>query len=332
MVVSDVVFHANKLRQVMGGDWFPVSVTQHAHPFRIPYGVSFYALLVPLARIGVDPVALVRVGAALFAIASTLLVFPLLARRDPRRAALTVTLLSLLPITVDVFSYGNLSNIFGQAMTVAFFCWWAGPAVGGGAVGALLLALGGLAHLSSLIVLAVLVPALLLLGDPARRRDRVRWIAVAVGFALAGLYYAHFAREVLEQLPRLKEGGGTGKVAVGPLAVLWDQLRWANVRWGLPAILLAVVGFPRRPEDAVERDLRAFWAAGAVLCVAALVSPLEVRYVYALTLPLAAAAAMAATRAWSRGGAWRVGVLVLLIWQLILCGLGLMEALWSAYR
>ena len=47
MVVSDVVFHANKLARVAGGDFFPTSVTQHAPPFRFPYGVSFYALLAP---------------------------------------------------------------------------------------------------------------------------------------------------------------------------------------------------------------------------------------------------------------------------------------------
>src|SRR5205085_5422218 len=103
MVVSDVVFHANKLRQVAGGDWFPVSVTQHAHPFTIPYGVSFYALLVPLARAGADPVLLVRAGAALAAVASTLLVFPLLLRRrDAAQAAVAVLVLDLLPVTVDV--------------------------------------------------------------------------------------------------------------------------------------------------------------------------------------------------------------------------------------
>jgi hypothetical protein len=64
MVVSDAVFHANNLGRVAGGDYFLTSVTQHARPFRFPYGVSFYALLVPVLRAGVDAVALVRWGAA----------------------------------------------------------------------------------------------------------------------------------------------------------------------------------------------------------------------------------------------------------------------------
>src|SRR5437667_9848 len=40
MVVSDAVFHANNLARVAHGDLFLTSVTQHARPFRFPYGVS----------------------------------------------------------------------------------------------------------------------------------------------------------------------------------------------------------------------------------------------------------------------------------------------------
>src|SRR5262245_18380726 len=63
MVASDVVFHAHMLRDVAAGEWFPTSVTQHARPFKIPYGSAFYALLVPWARAGFDLVFLVRAGA-----------------------------------------------------------------------------------------------------------------------------------------------------------------------------------------------------------------------------------------------------------------------------
>ena len=44
MVVSDV--GSRQRRGRAAGDRF-VSVTQHAHPFRIPYGASFYAALAP---------------------------------------------------------------------------------------------------------------------------------------------------------------------------------------------------------------------------------------------------------------------------------------------
>src|SRR5260221_9515740 len=127
MVVSDVVFHANKLAAVSAGELFPVSVTQHARPFRFPYGVSFYAVLAPLARAGLDAVELVRVGAAAARLAATAAVFLLaLSAIRPRAAALAAVLLQVLPGAFDVaYSYGNLSNAFGQSATVLFFCWWA---------------------------------------------------------------------------------------------------------------------------------------------------------------------------------------------------------------
>ena len=332
MVVSDVVFHANKLRQVAGGDLFPVSVTQHAVPFRIPYGVSFYALLAPLLRLGLDPVALVRGGAALAGALSTLLLLPLLLGEGPRRAALACLLVSTLPVTIDVFSYGNLSNVFGQALTVAFFAWWAGGARGGAPVGAALLATAGLAHLSSLVVLVVLAPALLLLGDPAHRADRARRLALALGCALTLLYYAHFWRDVAAQLPRLAEGGGSGKAPRGLGALLVDQLLWARLRWGLPAILLAAAGLWRRPETAVARDLLAFWAAGGLLFLAALVSPVEVRYLYALGVPLAVAAAAGASRLVRLGLGGHLAAAPLLAWQGVVGVRAVLEALLERYR
>jgi hypothetical protein len=128
MVVSDAVFHANKLGAVARGDFFPLSVTQHAQPFRFPYGVSFYAVLAPLWHTGMDPVALVRFGAAVFGLVASVALFLLMAPSAPRLAGAAVMALQLLPATFDTaFSYGNLSNAFGQAATVVFFAWWAGP-------------------------------------------------------------------------------------------------------------------------------------------------------------------------------------------------------------
>src|SRR5437870_5341950 len=97
MVVSDEVFHANNLARVAGGEWFITSLTQHARPFRFPYGVSFYALLVPPLRAGIDAAALVRAGAAASGLAASLGLFALLAPAGAARAGLAVILLQLLP-------------------------------------------------------------------------------------------------------------------------------------------------------------------------------------------------------------------------------------------
>lgn len=330
MVVSDAVFHANKLAAVARGDLFPLSVTQHARPFRFPYGVSFYALLAPALRAGFDGVTLVRVGAALSGLLASAALFALL-RARPARAALAVAVLQLLPITFDVYSYGNLSNVCAQSATVGFFAWWAGRGTGGWLAGALLLALGGLAHLSGLVVLVVLAGALVLAHGRFGPADRPRLLALAAGLGLCALYYVHFVPLILEQVPRLGEGAGAHSDQ-GAWAALRGQGAWALARWGLPVAALAALGFPRLRDGQLSRDLLAFWAGGLVLLAAAVASPLEVRYLYALTLPLSVAAADGALRL-ARGG--RLGLALaagLLAWQVVIAWGVVAEAVLTRYR
>jgi hypothetical protein len=326
LVVSDVVFHANKLAQVAGGDLYPVSRTQHAHPFTIPYGVSFYALLAPLFRAGFDAIALVRFGAALSGIAASLALFAFLARADIARAGPSTLLLTLMPGVFAIYSYGNLSNVFAQAVTVFFFLWWAGVAPLGWPLGAALLAVGCLAHLSGLVVLGVLALALLLARG--RTIDRGRAVALAVGLATAALYYAHFWRLVLDDMARLGEGGGGGH---GMLAAILEQATNALVLWGAPGMALALLG-ARATVGSADRDLGAFWAAGLLLAGVAIVSPLDVRYLYALTLPLAVAAGGGYLALARRGLAGQAGALLFLLAQAGLLGREVVDALLHRYR
>jgi hypothetical protein len=333
MVVSDAVFHANNLARVAGGDYFITSVTQHARPFRFPYGVSFYAVLVPLARAGVDAVALVRVGAAVSAVAASAALFLLLLfRATAARAGLAVVLLQLLPVTLDVHSHGNLSNVFGQAATTGFFAWWAGATPGGWPLGALLLAVGSVGHFGGLVVLAVLAAALVLIAR--RAAGRTRLVALLAGLLLAAAYYASFAPMVAEQVPRLLEGGGQGRGASrGAWSALRLQLLAPLTQWGLPALVLAWFGRPRRGSDPpLGRDLVAYWLAGAVLAVLAVVSPLEVRYLYALSVPLAVAAGSGAALLWGRGGPGRGAAALLLLAQGALAAANALDALLRRYR
>ena len=336
MVVSDAVFHANKLAAVAGGDLFPTSVTQHARPFRFPYGVSFYALLAPLARAGVDGVALVRIGTALAGLAATVAVFLLaLACSGPRAAVLSALILQALPGAFDIaYSYGNFSNAFGQAATVLLFCWWAGRARGGPLVGGALLALAALAHFSSFVFVGTLAVALALVEWRAGDRDGKRLWAAGLGLLAAGLYYAHFAPMVWEQLPRLFEGGGQGR---GASRSAWDaarlQVLGALGQWGLPAIVLAWVGRPRWTRGGhCERDLAAYWVAGLALAVPAVVSPLEVRYLYGLTAALALSAGRGMARLDAAGGARRLAAWALGIAQAALGARAIVEAVVLRYR
>jgi hypothetical protein len=330
MVVSDAVFHANTLGAVARGNLFPVSETQHHPPFKFPYGVSFYALLAPAYRAGLDGVGLVRFGAATSGVVGSAGLFLLLETVSLPLATLAVVLLQLLPGTFDIYSYGNLSNVFGQATTLLFLAWWLRP-VGGGLVGGLLLAITGLAHLSSLIVGGTLALCLLLLWR-GRPLGRARLAALVLAAVIVVGYYARFVPLVIEQLPRLREGGGAGSVRMGLAAVLWRQVQNAVGQWGLPALLLALAGVPRPSRSDAERLLAALWLSGALLLAVAVVSPLEVRFIYALTAGVACAAASGTRQLASRGIAGRLAAVVLLAAQAWVAGSTIAEAVVSRYR
>lgn len=334
MIVSDEVFHVNNLLRVAGGDWFITSRTQHAQPFRFPYGVSFYGLLLPWLRLEVDAGTLVRGGAGIAGLTASLGLFALLAPTGAARAGLAVILLQLVPGNFDPYSFGNLSNVFGQAMTTLFFCWWAGGTPGGWPAGGALLALGCTGHFSSLVVLAVLAAALL----AARGRagpGRARVLAIACGLGLSALYYSRFIPLMAEQLPRLLEGGGQGHGASrGPLDVLRLQVLGILGQWGLPAIVLAAIGRPR-PRTAgteLDRDLAAYWAAGAALALPPILTPIDVRYLYALTVPLAAAAGAGLVRLRDRGATGAAAATLLFALQAAWGVWGLVEAVVMRYR
>ena len=337
MVVSDAVFQAHMLEQVARGDLFPTSKTQHAVPFRIPYGVSLFAVLAPLQRLGLDAVALVRWGAGIAGFFAALALFIMLAPRSPRLAAGTVIGLQMLPGTFLPYSQGNLPNVFGQALTTIFFAWWAGSAPGGWAVGAMLFALAGLGHLSAAIVLAVFA---LFLAAIARVDARAaRWrraAALAVGAGAVALYYAAFTRLIASQVPRLIEGAGQG--GGQPLTtVLVQQLKGVGngVGWewlGAPVLLLAVIGWWWLENDRLARAVKAFVLAGAALMLVALVSPVEVRYLYALTTPIAILAAVGAERLWSLGLAARLSLIILAGLQAVLAVTSLIDRLLFHYR
>jgi hypothetical protein len=149
---------------------------------------------------------------------------------------------------------------------------------------------------------------------------------------LTAAYYASFLPMIAQQLPRLLEGGGQGRGASqGTLAALRLQLLAPLTQWGLPALVLAWFGRPRR-DDPLGRYLVAYWAAGALLAVLAVVSPLEVRYLYALSVPLAVAAGAGAVALWARGAGGRVAAALLVLAQAALAAANALDALLRRYR
>lgn len=327
MVGFDAEFHAHKLGEVAAGNLFPISLTQHAAPFRFPYGVSFQALLAPLAWTGLAPRALVEGGAVASGLLLSALLFALVARRSPALAAPAVIALQIVPWSVEVFSNANYSNAFGQAATFAFLAWWAAATPGGALVGAALLALAGLGHLSSFFVALALCAALGLVARRELLSDRTRRLALLLGLGLALLYYGHFLGLALEQLPRLGQGAG-GQGTANPVAALLRQAGAMLTGWGWPAMLLAVLGRP----SAEEREWRAVWLAGAGLALLATLSPIEVRYVYALAPAVAVAMAAGFRRLWQAGDISRALALGLVLAQAGLALQRVAQALLSDWR
>jgi hypothetical protein len=338
MVVSDAVFQSHVLKVVADGYFFPISRTQHAPPFQIPYGVSFFALLAPLTRLGLERVLLVRWGSALAGGIATLAVFPLLLRRSARLAGLAVILLNLLPGTFLIYSQGNLANVFGQALTLGFLIWWGGRARGGPLVGGLLFALSALGHLSSFIVLLIWAAVLLVLRTHDADALRRRRLALLLGAMVSGLYYSRFLPLIVAQLPRVLQGSGKA-------GSFWDpwllQLEGIGLGiWGAPAVLLAWIGRPRwvgagaAPDPSrasLDRTLISLWIAGGILLLLATLSPVEVRYLYALAPVVAIGAASGTEQLLARRAGW-IAATALLGVQLLLAGRTIVDRLLWHYR
>jgi hypothetical protein len=282
--------------------------------------VAFYVPLVPFVWAGVDREILVRYGACLASLLASAALFRLLAPSGARRAGIAVVLLQLLPVTVDLYTYGTFSNVFAQAFAFLFLCWWAQGAPGGWPRGALLLGVAGLAHLGVFIFLLLLAPALVWREGGHRGLERSRVLALAVGLGAAILYYASFYELLLGQLPRLLASGPSSSGAAAFLDRLLSPFPTVRAEWGWPAVLLGLVGL-RSSLDAAPA-FRALFGAGLLALILALVSPLEVRYLYALTPALAAAAAHGTLRLLrTRAGTVLVAILVVAQCSIALPGL-----------
>ncbi len=282
VIQSDVQLHGNKLGEVAKGNLFPTSRTDHQPPFEIPYGFSFYGLLAPWASSGTSNVAVVREGAAFFSALSVLALALVLGRSSAVLAAASVLLWTFAPVNLRTMVFGNLSNVFAQAIFVLFL---AGavvlrPGLVRAGLLTLLVAVSATAHLSSFIVLLTLLLMALAL---ARSRSSPAFKPLLAGVLLASCYFATFLPLILAQVPRLlgERGGSAG---------IFDP-------WRLPNLVILGAGWPLLALVALSvvsgrvRTVLPLAAGLAVtaltLALAALVSPVEVRYMLAV-LPLLA--------------------------------------------
>jgi hypothetical protein len=184
-----------------------------------------------------------------------------------------------------------------------------------------------MAHLSAFIVLAVLCPWLVWSRWPQVKQDATRALGLGVGLGAAAAYYASFTGLVIRQLGRLGEGGGSA--GQGVFAAVAGQGAAVVGQWGLPLMVLLLLGLPSPSSGQHDRDFAAWWRAGLVLLLMALVTPLDVRWVYALGVAAAVAGAEGFVRLW-RGS--RLAAAALLGAEAFLAATTAWVALWDRYR
>ena len=288
VIQGDAQLHGNKLKEVAGGNRFPTTRTDHKPPFEIPYGFSFYGLLSPLSTPTESNVPAVRHGSAAFSALSIVALALFLGRTSASLAAAAVLLWTFAPVNLRTMGYGNLSNVFAQATFVLFLV-----AAGGMPRGrpktlvlTLLVAISATAHLSSFIVLLTLLVVSFLFSSD---RHSPAFRPLLAGVAISGAYFATFVPLIASQTSRLlaERGGSAG---------VFDPWRLPNqivagVGWPLLIALgLSILVASPRPILPFAKSLL---ASGVLLAIAALVSPVEVRYMLAL-VPLLAILAAAA--------------------------------------
>jgi len=286
VIQGDAQLHGNKLGEVAQGNRFPTTRTDHKPPFEIPYGFSFYGLLSPLSTPGDSNVRLVRHGSAAFSALSIVVLALYLGRFSAGFSAASVLLWTFTPVNLRTMGYGNLSNVFAQAIFVLLIvaAGWLPRSALRSVVLTLLVVLSATAHLSSFIVLVTLLLVSFIFSSDRRS---AAFKPLLAGVVVAGAYFAAFLPLIASQTSRLlaERGGSSG---------VFDPWRLPNqvvAHLGWPLLLAVGLSVLVATPRLVLPLSRSLLVTGFLLAIAALVSPIEVRYLLALAPLLAIVAA-----------------------------------------
>ncbi len=117
--VVDALFHAHRFDEVLAGNFYFTQLSTSATPF--PYAIGLYLFAAPLALLTDNHAALLRVVVSAAEIVSGALLYVMVVRAWGNRlvGAVAVALFSLAPLTYGLVGSANLTNVFGQAVSVA---------------------------------------------------------------------------------------------------------------------------------------------------------------------------------------------------------------------
>lgn len=278
VIQSDAQLHGNKVGEAAKGELFPTSRTDHRPPFDFPYGISFHGLVAPFSGSSSENAGLARRAAALASGASIAGLAFAWVRAAPMAAPAAVLLWAFAPVNLRVMGFGNLNNIFAQAIFALFLSTLVLSQRGRfrSAFLVLLVALSATAHLSSFIFMSAL-----LVGVSLFRRARAHegFRPFLAGVVVAACYFAAFIPLVLRQLPRVLGERGGSRGVFDPWSLVDAIAVNGAGAAALGLVVLSLVAGRVGPMLAWPRE-QILTALG--LAVLGLVSPLEVRYMLAL--------------------------------------------------
>jgi hypothetical protein len=287
----DALFHAHRFNDVLAGKFYFTQLSTSATPF--PYAIGLYLFAAPWALLTRDHVAILRIVVSSMEILAAALLYLMIVRTwsDRLSGAVAVALFSLAPVSYIIVGNANLTNAFGQAVSVM-----AVTAVGilgerlrrpwAFALVVMIAALGLISHVSTLLLLSAtfgcLVVLWALVGQAEGRRNAI-WLAGAFVAAMAlaiVVYWGHFGDVYAAQWQKMRApvtaarstpiatpGTASEASAAAAPAPLGDRMSGAarqtveNIGW--PVLFLAAIGVWRfvaeRSRDRVTIVL-ASWA------------------------------------------------------------------------
>ena len=335
MPIGDALFHAHRLQAVLGGDLYFTSIAPGGYAF--PYAPGLYVATAPFAglvRREYGDMALLRIVTTVADVAAGLLLYWIAARawHDRLAAAAAVAIYHLVPLSFRIVTVGNLTNAFGESLTVGALALVTAPALrspvaGTTAVLTAMLTAAFLSHTSTFAILAACAMGCAGLyvwkGGPALRRPA--W-AVAAATAAAvllavALYYAHFIETYRTEVSRLSAETATAAPDAGGRGMLERAAgipRGLYLYLGVPALILAVAGAVDRRRRGARDRLTLAVAAWSLACglflVVGVLTPLDMRYHLAVIPAVALLAGNGASWWWRGGGPMRIAAIALLAW------------------
>jgi len=308
MPIGDAMFHAHRFQTVLAGNFYFTSITPGNYQF--PYAPGLYvfsSLFTALADTTADRVVLLRiVTTTIDAVGAAWLAWWLWQwQRDAVMAAGAVVAYHLLPLSFEVITVGNLTNVFAQAVAMMALVLAARErwSLGLAAVVTGVTLIAALSHASTFVLLTAQLAAagLWIIIRPSVDGRRPGWwmvgaVSVAAVLAIA-TYYGHFGDVYATAMTRVGEETGRAASSAGfrtPTDRLVDVPRLFGLYYTSPALILALAGAVSLWRSRETAPVSWAVAAASTVVLAAflilgIITPLDFRH-YLAALPLVALA------------------------------------------